>query len=68
MIPAAVMAIFEPVWKFRAHVTELVLIIVAIILTGVYMNMAPFFGRGDIMVIAMVRSAAQNTHPKDASC
>ncbi|KAH6688971.1 hypothetical protein F5X68DRAFT_76128 [Plectosphaerella plurivora] len=53
MIPSAVQALFEPVWKFRAHVIELVLIIIAIILTGVFMNLAPFFGRGDIMVIAM---------------
>ena len=53
-MPPALQALFAPRWKFWGHVIELVLILVAIIMTGVFMNTAPFYGRGDIMVIAMV--------------
>lgn len=54
MVSAGVSKFFEPRWKFWGHVIELVLILIAIIMTGVFMNLAPFYGRGDIMVIAMV--------------
>ncbi|KAK4118846.1 hypothetical protein N657DRAFT_582838 [Parathielavia appendiculata] len=42
---------FDLKWKLRDHISVLVLVIVLLILTGVYMNLAPFVTRPDIMGI-----------------
>lgn len=63
MVPPAVVALFAPRWKFWAHVIELVLIFIAIIMTGVFMTTAPFYGRGDIMVMAMVSHPFSTAFP-----
>jgi hypothetical protein len=65
MIPSAIKPFLEPVWKFRSHCIEIVLITIAIILTGVCIGLAPFVGRGDIMVIAIVSLVhlPQKKHP-----
>jgi hypothetical protein len=41
-------------WKLRGHIAMLVLVLLLLILTGVYMNLAPFVTRPDIMGIVYV--------------
>ncbi|KAK4033343.1 hypothetical protein C8A01DRAFT_19701 [Parachaetomium inaequale] len=43
--------IWDPKWKHRWHITLLVLAVLVIILTGVYIGLAPFISRPDIMGI-----------------
>ncbi|KAL2259887.1 hypothetical protein VTK26DRAFT_6271 [Humicola hyalothermophila] len=42
---------WDPKWKLREHLAVLFLVIVVLILTGVYINVAPFVTRPDIMGI-----------------
>ncbi|KAF3354523.1 hypothetical protein VDGD_01652 [Verticillium dahliae] len=44
-------AFFEPHLKLRLHIAETVLIIIALILTGIYISMISFVTRSDIMII-----------------
>ncbi|KAL9947746.1 hypothetical protein D7B24_002452 [Verticillium nonalfalfae] len=46
-----VAAFFEPHLKLRLHVAETVLIIIALILTGIYISMISFLTRSEIMII-----------------
>ncbi|KAK4099181.1 hypothetical protein N658DRAFT_498536 [Parathielavia hyrcaniae] len=43
---------FDLKWKLPEHLLVLGLVLLLLILTGVYMNLAPFYGRSDIMGIA----------------
>jgi hypothetical protein len=45
---------FDPKWKLREHIAVFVLALLVLILTGVYINLAPRFGRADIMGIVYV--------------
>lgn len=49
-----VAAFFEPHLKLRLHIAETVLIIIALILTGIYISMISFITRSDIMIIPFV--------------
>ncbi|PNH40381.1 hypothetical protein VD0004_g6590 [Verticillium dahliae] len=49
-----VAAFFEPHLKLRLHIAETVLIIIALILTGIYISMISFVTRSDIMIIPFV--------------
>jgi hypothetical protein len=43
--------------KAREHIIELFLVILAIILTGVYLNMGIRISRSEIMIIPIVRNS-----------
>lgn len=47
-------SIFDPIWKLREHVAVLLLAVLVIALTGVYIGMAPFVTRSEIMAIPFV--------------
>lgn len=58
-------SIFDPKWKLRGHIIVFLLAILVIILTGVYINLAAFITRAEIMAIPFV-STATGTHPHTA--
>lgn len=45
---------FEPRLKLWDHMVQLILILIAISLTGAHMNLGVIYGRPEIMTIAMV--------------
>lgn len=49
---------FDQKWKIREQLVALVLILLLLILTGLYMNLAPIVTRSDIMGIVYVSLAA----------
>lgn len=45
---------FDPRFKLKAHVAQLILIVIMIALSGAHMNIGVLYGRPEVMTIAMV--------------
>jgi hypothetical protein len=52
---------FDPKWKLREHIVVFVLALLILILTGVYINLAPRWGRADIMGIVYVSALCSSS-------
>lgn len=53
--------LFNLKWKLREHLVVLFLVILLLILTGVYLSLAPFITRPDIMGIVYVSALASTS-------